>query len=341
MKLQLKLLKPNPFRDLKIDPIDQDARAMLRQSIKEHTFWSGTVARKNGSGSYEVAAGWTRILAAMDEKIEEAEICVVKYDDQQMIRAYITENATQRGNSGTAVAGAVATAIMQIARSLISNEEYLAGIPATSAKAIEVARGNLMNGRGVGHELVEAFLHDIPGVNKNLIKEQLAALKSSGHYERLMTEIATEAEITYGDEAVEVAELEKEAETAPTVKAKEAVERKLNKKRLHVARKTKKNVEKAKVTFDYDGVAKHLKNPYQIKAFRTVVTSAAVRGVLPFENQGALAKEIAREAAASNQELSGEYIRAMIGIKVGDAKFKATTATNKQLEEAFKTRVRE
>jgi hypothetical protein len=35
---------------------------------------------------------------------------------------------------------------------------YLSGFPETSAKVIETARGNLMNGQGLGHELIEAFL---------------------------------------------------------------------------------------------------------------------------------------------------------------------------------------
>jgi hypothetical protein len=232
MKLKLTLLKPNPFRDFKIDPTDPDAVAMLRKSIQEHTFWSGTVARKNKSnGTYETAAGWTRVVAAIEEGVEEADIHIVNFDDHQMVRAYITENVTQRGNAGTAVTGAVATSIVEIAKLLISEPEHLATILATSSKAIEVAQGNLMNGRGVGHELIEAFLHGVPGITTYVVKEQIATLKSSGHYHRLITQIAQEAEAASADEAEEVEQLEKEIEEAPTVKKKEAATRKTNKKR--------------------------------------------------------------------------------------------------------------
>ena len=342
MKLQLKLLKPNPVRDFKIDPIDQDAVAMLRRSIQEYSFWGGTVVRKNkNNGTYETAAGYTRILAAIEEGVEEADICVADFNDHQMVRAYITENATQRGNIGAAVTGAVATSIMEIARLLISDPEHLARILARSSKAIETAQGNLMNGHGVGHDLIEAFLKGVPGITTYIVQEQIATLKSSGHYQRLITQIAEEAEAASANETEEVEQLEKEAEEASTVKEKEATQRKLNKKQRYRARKTAKNVEKSTPTFDLEGVSKHLKNTSHRAAFRKAVESAAVRPVLPVENQAALAKEIVNKAKGGNQELTGEFIKTMIGIMVGDAKFKATHATKKQLEEAFKTRVRD
>jgi ParB-like chromosome segregation protein Spo0J len=341
MKLKLQSLKPNPFRDLRIDPIDQDTVRMLCKSIHDYGFWSGTVARKNGDGGYEVAAGITRVKAALAAGIEEAEIFVADLDDAEMLRVYATENATQRGNSSTAVMGTIAAAIIQIAKSLIWNEEHLRTNFLTSAKTIETARGNLMNGRGVGYELIERFLEDVPGINEGVIKEQIAALKSSGHYQRLMMEIATEAETIHADEIAEVEKLERQAEVAPTVKAKEELQRKLNKNPLHVARKTAKHVEDAKITFDYDGVAKHLKNAHQVKAFRKSVESAGVAPVLPVENQAPLAKEIARKAADTGEELSGEFIRQNIGVMVGDAKFRSTLATKKQLEESLKTRVQD
>lgn len=341
MKLKLQSLKPNPFRDLLIDPIDEDRVELLRKSIHDYGFWTGTVARKNGGGGYEVAAGITRVHAALKEGIEEAEIFVSNYSDRTMLQIYATENATQRGNTSTAIAGTVASAITQIAKLLIANAAHLCGFQQTSAKSIEVARGNLMNGQGVGRDLIEAYLHGVPGITRNVIGEQLAILKSSGHYQRLMTEIAAQAEITHADEAAEVEELEKEEATAPTVKAKKRAQRRLNKTSLHAARRTAKNVEKDKITFDYAGVASHLKNAHQISAFKRSVESAGVAPVLPVENQAPLAKEIARIAADTDTELSGEFIRQNISVMVGDARFRSTLATKQQLQEALNTRVRD
>jgi hypothetical protein len=39
-----------------------------------------------------------------------------------------------------------------------------------------------MNGKGIGEPLILTFLHGVPGINASTIKDQLASLKSSGHY---------------------------------------------------------------------------------------------------------------------------------------------------------------
>ena len=70
-----------------------------------------------------------------------------------------------------------------------------------SAKAIESARGNLIAGKGVGEELIKTFLHDVPGISTYVIREQIATLKSSGHYERLITQIASEISLRIGNDA--------------------------------------------------------------------------------------------------------------------------------------------
>lgn len=115
MLVNLSELKPNPVRDFTIDPIDQEAIEKLRQSIKDHTFWSGVVCRKK-NGQLEIAAGHHRVKAALAEGITKAEVSVCDYDDADMIRVYADENATQRGNSGTALTGAIAAAIKYLTK---------------------------------------------------------------------------------------------------------------------------------------------------------------------------------------------------------------------------------
>jgi hypothetical protein len=48
----------------------------------------------------------------------EAEFQIGKIEDAEMIKMYATENATQRGNSGTAIAGTVASALRFISKHL-------------------------------------------------------------------------------------------------------------------------------------------------------------------------------------------------------------------------------
>jgi hypothetical protein len=69
--------------------------------------------------------------------------CTGQPDDREMLRIYATENATQRGNSSTAVTGSIAAASNQIAKALIGDEEHFGTIIPMSSKAIETARGNL------------------------------------------------------------------------------------------------------------------------------------------------------------------------------------------------------
>ena len=116
MELNLTQLMPNPFRVFAVDPIDMDAVASLAESIEQDGFWGGVVARKNEHGDYEVACGHHRVQAAISAGYQHADIFVANLDDEAMIRIYARENATQRGNGSTAVAGTVASAIRYLAK---------------------------------------------------------------------------------------------------------------------------------------------------------------------------------------------------------------------------------
>lgn len=53
--------------------------------------------------------------------------------------------------------------------------------------------GTMLNGRGLGEHTLSEFLKDVPGFGKKIIEQQLANLKTSGIYARIMSE--AEAEI--------------------------------------------------------------------------------------------------------------------------------------------------
>src|SRR5580765_3948984 len=111
MLVQLRDIKPNSRRDFTVDPLDDEKVEELRISIKEDGFWGGVVCRKNDDGEIEAAAGWHRIKAAMKAGVDRADIFVARdMDDASLARVYARENATQRGNTGTAQAGSIATA---------------------------------------------------------------------------------------------------------------------------------------------------------------------------------------------------------------------------------------
>ena len=64
MILKLKDILPNPFRDLRANPLIEDKIVELVGSIHLTGFWDNVVVRKNADGKYELAYGHHRLAAA-------------------------------------------------------------------------------------------------------------------------------------------------------------------------------------------------------------------------------------------------------------------------------------
>ncbi len=162
MLVDLRSLQPNPMRDFTVDPMDDEVVAKLRQSIEEDGFWGGVVCRRTTDGIIQIAAGHHRITAAIAAGIEAADLFVGNgtMDDAAMIRVYARENATQRGNSGTAQAGSVASAVRFLAKSVLTGG---AGEFASSINLRKI-QGNLASEQGIGRDIIVSFLANIPGI---------------------------------------------------------------------------------------------------------------------------------------------------------------------------------
>jgi hypothetical protein len=234
MRLELKKIEPNPFRDFAIDPIDDAVVESLKQSIKENPagFWGGIVCRKSPHNGIELAFGHHRVRAAIAAGIREDDIKVVHgISDADMIKMYATENATQRGNSGTAIAGTVASALRFLAKGLMTGN-----IPENSGmsqRAIETAQGNLTSNKGLGAELVVEFLSDVPGCNLGSTQQQMANLKASGDYARIIREVQEEIE---EENAAEL----KKAEAAEKARIKAEEEQRKAEERQRLAEEARK-----------------------------------------------------------------------------------------------------
>ena len=92
MRLKLKDLLPNPYRDLKNNPLNLKTIERLKKSIDTTGFWDNVVVRKNSEGKYEIAYGHHRIEAAKQCGIEEADFIVRKFTDVQMIQVLHDDN---------------------------------------------------------------------------------------------------------------------------------------------------------------------------------------------------------------------------------------------------------
>jgi flagellar biosynthesis GTPase FlhF len=260
MRVELKALKPNPFRNFKVDPIDPAVVESLKSSIKDNPggFWGGIVARRTKDNVIQLAFGHHRVAAARAAGIQQDDIKVVDISDADMIRMYANENATQRGNTGTALAGTVASAIKFLLKGIFSGN--LAGFPARSKKALETLLGQAGTDRGIGWDVVLEFLIDIPGVNKNTVIQQLANLKASGDYDEIVDAVKAEIDIEHKEQLRELARLEEEqrkaAEAQLLAERRADEERQKQKEQARIARAAKeeadqRRAEKAQADAEY------------------------------------------------------------------------------------------
>jgi ParB/RepB/Spo0J family partition protein len=244
MLVELKTLKPNPYRDFAIDPIDDANVDALAQSIKEDGFWGGIVCRRV-NGSIEIGAGHHRVRAAIKAGVKTADVFVGEIDDSAMIRVYARENATQRGNSSTAVAGTVASAVRFLAKAIMVGSATSEKI-FRSAKELETARGIFESERGMGRDIVVRFLDGVPGVNDGTVQQQLANLKSSGDYARIIGEVKDEIEIEHREALKALKRAEEEQKKLQAEKeALEAKQREAEERRKEAAKAARAAKEEA------------------------------------------------------------------------------------------------
>lgn len=96
MKIKLKNIEPNPFRDMSLYELDKGKVQDLRSSIRDTGFWDNIVVRKkpDESGKYQLAYGHHRFQAVIDESGLESYIDVPVKDlsDEMMLRIMAREN---------------------------------------------------------------------------------------------------------------------------------------------------------------------------------------------------------------------------------------------------------
>ena len=134
-------LKPNPYRDMTVDPIDEDAVQALVQSIEEDGFWGGVVISETEDGEHIIAAGHHRIEAARRCGINGADVFVAQLDPEALVRIYARENALQRGNNSTAAVGSVAAALRVAVRKIVAEN---------SGATHEIMNGGAISRDGIG-----------------------------------------------------------------------------------------------------------------------------------------------------------------------------------------------
>lgn len=314
MQVKLAELKPNPLRDFIVDPIDRATVDALRQSIHMHGFWGGIACRQLMDGTIEVACGHHRVQAALEEGVEIADVFVRKdVDNAEMVKLYAKENATQRTNtSSTAIAGTIASAVHYLTKGLIlgTSPEFR-----RSSRSEESVQGRMEVGVGLGEPVITRFLGDVPGINKNVVTQQLGNLKASGDYARILAEVEQEILADHAAELQRLAEKEAAAEARREEEARrqlqaerERAEASQQEAKARAKRVVAKAAEEPK-TFDFEGVAKYLKNAHQLAVFRGLVTEPEMLASLPVEQQADVARHLVEHAKREDKELTGRFLR--------------------------------
>lgn len=94
MKVKVKDLKPNPYRDIEHYPINRIKVQNLKDSIEQSGFWDNILAREI-NGEIQLAYGHHRDIALKELGIEEVDIPVKDIDDATMIQIMANENLEQ------------------------------------------------------------------------------------------------------------------------------------------------------------------------------------------------------------------------------------------------------
>ena len=266
---------------------------------------------------------------------------------------------------------------------MTGSDKDVSQICETSAKGVEILRGQIVSDKGLGKPLVTAFLgRGMPdGFSQTSVREHLAHLKASGDYARIVGEIRDQIERDHA-EAVRALEAQKKAQAkAEAEQAKAEAERKAANERAKAA-KDEADRERAKrqaleaearakladkrqeelarelaeirkgagvravesamaattaasgreVTFDLEGVAKHLVNENHLRGFRQVVTGQGIAPYLAVNKQAGLAKALVAQAEKLGHELSGAFIREHVVDMVLRVKATERTFTREERE---------
>ena len=159
MKIKVKDLKPNPYRDIEHYPIDRVKVQNLKDSIEQSGFWDNILARKI-NGEIQIAYGHHRDVALKELGIEEIDIPVKDIDDATMIQIMANENMEQWDTNQSVINETV-----KVARDFLNAElakyETIKDLPSHLINLLDGARVedfSRLKSKGVGQTIILKFL---------------------------------------------------------------------------------------------------------------------------------------------------------------------------------------
>ena len=175
MKVQVKDLNPNPFRNMAKYEIKRDKVEALKTSIEETTFWDNVLARPNGNG-FQLAYGHHRWIALKELAIEVVDIPVRELDDSTMLRIMANENLSDWAATPGVINETVFAAKDFLDKELGKVDDLKSAGEIASRLGIKDQAALGAAKKGVGRELIKRFL----GANWSdaMIREALAVYRS-------------------------------------------------------------------------------------------------------------------------------------------------------------------
>ncbi len=159
MKIKVKDLEANPYRNIGKYPIDRAKVEALKISIKETTFWDNILVRPSSNkGKYQIAYGHHRHIAIKECGLKEIDVPCRELSNAQMVKIMAEENLGW--NTSPAVVNETVLATKLFLESAIKDTPCLgrADKSISSLWADEVSFKKAKTDKMVGREIILKFL---------------------------------------------------------------------------------------------------------------------------------------------------------------------------------------
>ena len=264
MKMKLKHVRPNPFRDMDAYPIHPQKIQQLKKSIESTDFWDNVVARKSSEpGCIEIAYGHHRLVALreMYDGDTEFNFIVRDLDDKDMIKIMAHENLDDWGHDSGIERETVRAIVQAFGEDKIylpnpqGREDQLRYAPSFcfGKSAVEKLAGGPLASRPYNASSICGFLTGTLEVDTIKPTLQALCLIEQGHLtEEKMSGLSRDKakilvhEVARSVKQAEVIQKEakREALNAPTPAVEKAVKKDADRKAKAVVKNTAKDVSK-------------------------------------------------------------------------------------------------
>jgi hypothetical protein len=157
VKIKIKNLMPNPFREIDCYPLDEARLTALQNSIENTGFWDNILCRKHGV-NYEIAYGHHRLeaLRRLYGDKYEVDIPCKKIGDADMVKIMADENITIYEHDPKVIVETVRIA-KEFLETNLTELEKVGAIGGTDFGNIETFMARVKKD-GVGRNILMAFL---------------------------------------------------------------------------------------------------------------------------------------------------------------------------------------